>query len=77
MMGSRIVALDFDPEPGYWQSQDGIALVQQCADYASQGATTFSVETQFSTIRPGETAADHRASAQPAPGAAGRTGAAR
>ncbi|MGP8251324.1 MAG: beta-galactosidase [Terracidiphilus sp.] len=55
MQGSRVVALDFDPEPGYWQSSDGIALVQQAALYARQGATMFSVELQFSAIRPGET----------------------
>jgi hypothetical protein len=55
MQGSRVVALDFDPEPGYWQSSDGIALIGQAALYASQGATTFSVELQFSAIRPGET----------------------
>ncbi|MGD0911025.1 MAG: hypothetical protein ABR928_03975 [Terracidiphilus sp.] len=55
MQGSRVVALDFDPEPGYWQSQDGIALIGQAARYASQGATTFSIELQYSAIRPGET----------------------
>ncbi len=55
MQGSRVVALDFDPEPGYWQSSDGIALIGQTALYASQGATTLSVELQFSAIRPGET----------------------
>jgi hypothetical protein len=55
MRGSRIVALDFDPEPGYWESPDGVALVRQCAEYASQGATAFSTETQFAAVRPGET----------------------
>ena len=55
MQGSRVVALDFDPEPGYWESQDGIALMKQAALYASQGATELSVELQFSAIRPGET----------------------
>lgn len=54
MRGSRIVALDFDADSGYWQSQDGIALIQQSAIYASQGATEFTVETLFSTLRPGE-----------------------
>ncbi|MFP5206619.1 MAG: beta-galactosidase [Acidobacteriota bacterium] len=52
--GSRIVALDFDPEPGYWQSDGGLALLRQCALYASQGAIYFSVETQFAVLRPGE-----------------------
>ena len=55
LQGSRVVALDFDAEPGYWQSADGIALIKQAALYASQGATQFSVELQFSAIRPGET----------------------
>ena len=54
MSGGRLVALDFDPQPGYWQSADGIALVRQAAEYARQGATDFSVETLFSAIRPGE-----------------------
>ena len=54
MAGSRIVALDFDPDPGYWESKDGIALIHQAADYAGQGATGFSVEALFSAIRPGE-----------------------
>jgi hypothetical protein len=54
LQGSRVVALDFDPEQGYWQSSDGIALTRQAALYASQGATMFSVELQFSAIRPGE-----------------------
>jgi hypothetical protein len=55
MQGSRVVALDFDAEPGYWQSADGIALIGQAALYASQGATTLSIELQYSVIRPGET----------------------
>jgi hypothetical protein len=54
MLGSRVVAIDFDPEPGYWQSEDGISLIRQTAAYASQGATDFSIETLFSTVRPGE-----------------------
>ncbi len=54
MLGSRIVALDFDPQPDYWQSGDGIALVRQAALYARQGAAAFSVETLYSAIRPNE-----------------------
>ena len=54
MAGSRIVALDFDPAPGYWQSTDGLTLINQAAEYARQGATSFSIETLFSSIRPGE-----------------------
>ena len=54
MLGSRMVALDFDPEAGYWESADGIALVHQAAAYAAQGAIGLDIETQFSIIRPGE-----------------------
>jgi hypothetical protein len=54
MSGSRIVALDFDPAPGYWKSDDGVALVKAAAEYASDGAIDFSVEALFSAIRPGE-----------------------
>jgi hypothetical protein len=54
MPASRIVALDFDPQPGYWQSGDGTRLIQQAAEYACQGATRLSIETFYSVIRPGE-----------------------
>jgi len=57
MLGSRMLALDFDPDPGYWESSDGIALIHQAAMYAAQGATGLSIETQFSVIRPTETPA--------------------
>jgi hypothetical protein len=55
MPGSRVVMLDFDPEPGYWESPDGIALIRAAAGYARQGATAFWLDTLFSTLRPGET----------------------
>jgi len=54
MAGGRMVCLDFQPAPGYWESQDGIALIRQSAEYARQGATTLSVETLFSVLRPNE-----------------------
>lgn len=54
LLGSRIVMLDFEPEPGYWESPDGIALVRAAANYARQGATAFWIETLFSTLKPGE-----------------------
>jgi len=53
-LGGRIVALDFDPEPGYWQSPDGIALIRQTAEYARQGPISLRVEMLYSAIRPGE-----------------------
>src|ERR1700730_3968363 len=54
MLGSRIVSLDFEPEPGYWESRDGISLISEAAGYARQGATSFWLETLFSTLKPGE-----------------------
>jgi len=50
----RVIALDFQPAPGYWDSNDGQALIRQAATYASHGATQLSVETLFSVIRPNE-----------------------
>jgi hypothetical protein len=52
--GGRMVMLDFDPEPGYWDSPDGIALIRTAAAYARRGATRFWIETLFSTLKPGE-----------------------
>jgi len=54
MLGSRVVLLDFDPEPGYWESQDGLSLIRQSAQYAHQGALAFWLETPFSTAKPDE-----------------------
>ncbi len=54
MPGSRIVCLDFQPPAGYWESQDGLALIRQSADYARQGPTSLSIETLFSVLRPNE-----------------------
>jgi hypothetical protein len=51
MLGSRIVALDFEPEKGYWRSEDGVSLIHQAAEYARHGATNFSTELEFSTLR--------------------------
>ena len=54
MAGSRIVALPFTPEPGFWASSDGVALIRSAAQYAKQGATSFQIETQYACLRPGE-----------------------
>ena len=54
MKGARIVALDFDPEPGYWDSPDAKALVGAAASYARAGATSLGIETQYTALRPGE-----------------------
>lgn len=53
--GGRMVMLDFEPEPDYWASADGVSLIRQSAEYARQGATEFSLELPFSTVKPGET----------------------
>lgn len=53
-IASRIVMLDFEPVPDYWESADGITLVRAAARYARQGAAAFSVEALFSTIKAGE-----------------------
>lgn len=54
MTGGRIVALDFDPAPGFWESSDGVSLIHQAALYAIRGAAEFTVEAQYADIRPGE-----------------------
>lgn len=52
--GGRIVALDFEPQPGYWQSADGVTLLRQCALYARRGPIWLAVELQYAAIRPDE-----------------------
>jgi hypothetical protein len=54
MASSRVVSLDFKAAPGYWESADGIALIKAAAEYAQRGPTQFWLETQYSTLRPGE-----------------------
>ena len=54
MAGSRIVALPFLPEPGYWASSDGSKLIHAAAQYAMQGATNLQLEVQYASLRPGE-----------------------
>ena len=52
--GARYVMLDFDPQPGYWDSTAGIALIRESAAYARQGATHFWIETGSSFLEAGE-----------------------
>ncbi|MGH9583559.1 MAG: hypothetical protein ACRD4O_11545, partial [Bryobacteraceae bacterium] len=54
MLGGRWLMLDFIPVEGYWNSQSGIALLRAAANYAGQGAALFSIDTEFSTLKPGE-----------------------
>ncbi len=53
-MGSRRVMLDFQPQKDYWESQDGISLIEAAAAYAAQGPTLFTLEMQYSTLKLGE-----------------------
>lgn len=55
LLGARWVMLNFEPEPGYWSSPAGIALIRTAAEYARQGATLFWVEIEHATLAPGET----------------------
>jgi hypothetical protein len=68
--GGRIVCLDFEPAAGYWESQDGLALIREAAGYARQGSMSLSVETLFSVVRPNEPPqiTVHLRQAQPATG---------
>lgn len=52
--GSRVVLLDFEPEPGYWDSSDGSTLIRETAAYARRGAASFWIETLFAALKPGE-----------------------
>lgn len=54
MPGARIVALPFTPATGYWDSPDGTRLIRAAAQYAAAGATSFFIEAQYSTLRPGD-----------------------
>jgi hypothetical protein len=67
--GSRMVMLDFDPEAGFWESTDGVALVRAAAGYAKQGAIHFWTETLFSAVAPDEAPTIYLHLRNPAPGA--------
>jgi hypothetical protein len=54
MPGSRIVALPFTPERGYWASEDGIRIIREAARYAKAGDTSLQIEAKYGTLRPGE-----------------------
>lgn len=55
LLGTRCVLLNFEPEPGYWASPAGIALVRAAAEYASQGASLLWIELGNATFAEGET----------------------
>ncbi len=52
--GGRDVFLMFDPEPGYWSSEDGLKLIRWAAQYALAGVRWVRVEMQNATIAEGE-----------------------
>ncbi len=54
MNGSRVVALPFAAAPGFWSLESGQRLLSTAARYAAAGATSFSVELQYTALRPGE-----------------------
>lgn len=54
MLGGRWAMLDFAPVKGYWDSPSGISLIRAAAGYAIEGASIFSIDTEFSTLKPGE-----------------------
>lgn len=54
LRGDRCVFLNFDPQPGFWRSRDGVTLVRDAAEYASRGATFFWVEMRNVTVTSGE-----------------------
>ena len=54
LRGARCVFLNFEPEPGYWSSPAGMALIRDAADYARQGATVLWLEMQQLTLAEGE-----------------------
>jgi hypothetical protein len=53
-LGSRVVMLNFEPEPGYWSSPEAVTVLREAAEYARQGATAFRVEMQNATLLAGE-----------------------
>jgi len=54
LRGDRCVYLNFDPQPGFWSSSDGISLIENSAQYASRGATLMWVDMRDATIVSGE-----------------------
>jgi hypothetical protein len=54
LLGARCVMLNFEPEPGYWSSADGVSLIRSAAEQARQGATIFWVEMPNATLAEGE-----------------------
>ncbi|MBZ5546044.1 MAG: beta-galactosidase [Acidobacteriia bacterium] len=54
LLGARCVMVNFEPEPGYWSSADGITLIRTAAEHAAQGAILLWLEMQNATLAEGE-----------------------
>lgn len=54
LLGARCVMLNFEPEPGYWESAAGVTLIRSAAEHARQGATILWLEMQNATLSEGE-----------------------
>jgi hypothetical protein len=52
--GARVVSLCFEPQPGYWASADGVALIRWSAAHAARGAVRLWLEPTHATLVPGE-----------------------
>lgn len=52
----RLVMLNFEPEPGYWASADGQALVRQAVEHAARGPAQVWLELARPALFPGEDA---------------------
>lgn len=52
----RFVMLPFEPEAGYWESEDGTSLIREAAEHASLGSAMVWLQTPFASLITGETA---------------------
>jgi hypothetical protein len=61
----RLVMLNFEPEPGYWASEDGRSLIREMALHAARGPALLWVEVPRASVHDDESA-EHRARPGPA-----------
>jgi hypothetical protein len=52
----RFVMLNFEPEPGYWASEDGQTLLRETAQHAARGPALLWVEVPRASLHDGERA---------------------
>ncbi len=53
----RLLLLSFEPEPGYWESAAGVALVREMAVHAARGPALVWLELPLAAVHEGESAA--------------------